>query len=94
MPDAIAAELRARIAAILAAKGEPRAFGDDEALFTSGLMDSLAATEIMMMLEADHGVDTTDDAFDIMRIDTLAGMVGVIEETKARASSKSPESVS
>lgn len=79
MPN-IVAILQDKITAMLAAKGVSHQFGPDDPLFTEGLLDSLAATEIMMMLETDYGVDTAADNFDIMRIDTIAGMAALVAE--------------
>lgn len=64
--------IRATILAMLAERGHSGPIGDDESLFFSGRLDSLAATEVMMALERDHGVDLTDADFDITQLDTLA----------------------
>lgn len=77
--------LKTKVAELLRQKDKPAGITPDEPLFTSGLLDSLAATEVMMMLEADYGVDVADDDFDIMRIDTLAGMAELVEEVRAAA---------
>ena len=46
----------------------------DEPLFTSGRLDSLAATELMLHLETEHGVDLADPDFDIAQLDTIADL--------------------
>tara|TARA_R110002020_G_scaffold232768_1_gene444258 strand:+ start:2262 stop:2474 length:213 start_codon:yes stop_codon:yes gene_type:complete len=45
--------------------------GETEGLFSSGLLDSIAATEVLIALESDYGVDLSDEDFDILQIDTL-----------------------
>ena len=47
---------------------------DSDPLFTSGLLDSLAATELMVHLEAEHGVDLADPDFDIAKLDTIGDL--------------------
>ena len=59
------------IESLLADRGKVAEFGNDTPLFTSGLLDSLAATELMLHLEAEHGVDLADPDFDIASLDTL-----------------------
>lgn len=64
--------LRRAIAALLAEAGHAGPIGDTESLFLSGRLDSLAAAEVLALLERDHGLDLADADFDITRIDTLA----------------------
>ena len=70
MADANATSLRQAVLSILSAHGVT-AIGADEPLFSSGRLDSLAATEVLVLLETDYGVDLADEDFDILRIDTL-----------------------
>ena len=63
--------IRAFVEQLLAERGKPTAFADTDPLFTSGLLDSLAATELMLHLEAEHGFDLADPDFDISRLDTI-----------------------
>lgn len=64
--------LRRTIAALLTDAGHAGPIGDTESLFLSGRLDSLAAAEVLALLERDHGLDLADADFDITRIDTLA----------------------
>lgn len=48
--------------------------GEHESLFSSGLLDSLATTEVLVALETGYGIDLADEDFDILAIDTLAGI--------------------
>lgn len=70
--DSTAATLGAAIAALLAENGHPGPVGRSDSLFLSGKLDSLAAAEVLGMLEADYGLDLSDVDFDITQIDTLA----------------------
>lgn len=47
---------------------------DSQALFSSGLLDSVAATQVLLALETDFGVDLADEDFDITEIDTLQSL--------------------
>lgn len=62
--------IRNAVFELLAARGQAEV-GNDEPLFTSGRLDSLAAVELMMVLERDFGVDLSDPDFDVSRLDTL-----------------------
>jgi len=56
---------------MLEERGKPASFYDTDALFTSGLLDSLAATELMVHLESEHGVDLSSADFDVSKLDTI-----------------------
>jgi acyl carrier protein len=66
-----AANLRTRIISMLVAKGH-REVDENASLFLGGLLDSLAAAEIISILESDFGLDLMNPDFDIKMIDTLA----------------------
>jgi acyl carrier protein len=72
MPD-----LRRLITAKLAERGHHNV-ADKASLFTSGLLDSMAAVEVMMLLESDYGIDLSDADFDISRLDTLADLEAMV----------------
>lgn len=69
--------VRDTIFQILAARKLPPA-GEHDPLFSSGLLDSLAATDVLIQLETDYGVDLSDEDFDISRIDTLHALEQMI----------------
>lgn len=52
--------------------------GEHDPLFSSGLLDSLAATEVLIQLESEYGIDLSDEDFDISRIDTLHSLEQMI----------------
>lgn len=65
--------IRDTIIEMLHGRGQAPA-GDDDPLFTSGRLDSLAAVEIMVLLEKEFGIDLADADFDISRLDTIADL--------------------
>lgn len=65
------AALRATVMAMLAANGHKGPIGEQDSLFMSGRLDSLAAAEMMTLLETEFGLDLTDPDFDITQLDTL-----------------------
>lgn len=74
------AAIRATILAMLAERGHGGPIGDHDSLFFSGKLDSLAATEVMMALERDHGIDLTDADFDVTQLDTLAQIEALVAQ--------------
>lgn len=63
--------IRQAVVDILVERGEDPSIDPGEALFTSGRLDSLAAVQIMLVLERDFGIDLAEADFDISRLDTL-----------------------
>jgi acyl carrier protein len=73
MTERASAAIRETILSLLKTRGVTTV-GETEPLFSSGLLDSLAATDVLMALESEHGVDLADEDFDILQIDTLQGL--------------------
>jgi acyl carrier protein len=67
-------KLRATVGDLLAARGDRNPFSDTEPLFTAGRLDSLAATELIVALEQDYGLDLATGDFDISALDTLCDL--------------------
>lgn len=76
------ARLRAGIARILASRGHSAPVADDASLFASGLLESLAATEVIVLLEAEFGCDLSDADFDVGELDSLASLARLIERQR------------
>lgn len=76
--------IRSMIADMLAARGHSGSVGERDSLFTSGRLDSLAATEVLMLLESDFGIDLADADFDISRLDTIAELEELVGLASAR----------
>ncbi len=75
--------LRRTVVALLAEAGHAGPIGDSESLFLSGRLDSLAAAEILALLESEYGLDLADADFDITRIDTLAQLEALASQQPA-----------
>lgn len=72
--------IRALVSSMLAERGKPADIGASDPIFTSGLLDSLAATELMMTLETEYGIDLADADFDIGRLDTLDDLEQLVHQ--------------
>ncbi|WP_306223127.1 phosphopantetheine-binding protein [Bosea beijingensis] len=75
--------LRRTVIALLAEAGHAGPVGETESLFLSGRLDSLAAAELLALLERDHGLDLADADFDITQIDTLAQLEALASQQPA-----------
>lgn len=73
--------VRDLITSKLAERGHPPV-GDHESLFTSGILDSMAAVEVMMMLEGTYGLDLSDADFDIAKLDTLGDLDALVAKLR------------
>ncbi len=75
--------IRGAIETILADRGVAGPVGDSDSLFISGRLDSLAATEVMMLLESEFDLDLADPDFDMSRLDTIADLTQLVTEKAA-----------
>ena len=75
--------IRGAIETILADRGVSDPVSDTDSLFISGRLDSLAATEVMMLLETEFDLDLADPDFDMSRLDTIADMTQLVTEKAA-----------
>lgn len=71
--------LRAALEGLLAARGHREPLGEKDALFSSGRLDSLAATELIVLLESGFGLDLSDADFDIAELDSLAEIAALVD---------------
>jgi acyl carrier protein len=71
--------IRRTIGDLLAAHGDRQPFTDTETLFTTGRLDSLAATELIVALEQDYGLDPASADFDISALDTVHDLTKLLE---------------
>ncbi len=72
--------VRSFVETLLSERGKPTDFTNSEALFTSGLLDSMAATELMVFLESEHGFDLSNPDFDIALLDTIDDLEALLKE--------------
>jgi acyl carrier protein len=82
MTELASARIRETIFSVLAQRGQP-VVAEDEPLFSTGRLDSLAATEVLTMLETDFGIDLADEDFDILQIDTLRDIEALLSTRRA-----------
>lgn len=73
------AHLRDVLSKMLVERGRHEPLGDQDSLFVSGRLDSLAATELIQVLESDFGLDLSDPDFDISSLDSLNEIRALIE---------------
>lgn len=71
-------DVRSKISQMLIARDQDGNFRDDESLFDSGRLDSIAAVNLLLALESDYGVDLSDPDFDISRIDSLQDIADLL----------------
>jgi acyl carrier protein len=67
---------------LLAGKGDRRTFTDDDSLIFSGRLQSVDAVDVAVFLEENYGVDFAEMGFDQERLDTVNGIVSLIEEVQ------------
>jgi len=81
-------KIRAFLVELLGEREDHAAFGDTESLVKSGRLDSLAVVHIVTFLESEFAVDFAKVEFDPERLDTVAEIAAVIEESRRLASSR------
>ena len=76
------AGIRTFLAQLLNEQDDHAPFGEDDSLVKSGRLDSLAVTKIVMFLESTYQVDFARIEFDPERLDSVAQIAAVIEESR------------
>jgi acyl carrier protein len=74
--------LRTAVTGLLAARGDRDPVRDDESLFITGRLDSLAATEMIMLLEQDFDLDLASADFDVSALDTITDITDLISRAR------------
>ena len=74
-------EIRTVVTDMLSERGKAADVAATDPIFTSGLLDSLAATELMMTLESEYGIDLADADFDISQLDTISDLESLVAAT-------------
>ena len=67
----------------LADRGHSAPVADTDSLFLSGKLDSMAVIELIVLLEAEYGIDFADADFDLSKVDTMRDIRSVIEARAA-----------
>jgi acyl carrier protein len=68
----------------LGAAGDGDGFSDDSPLFSSGRLDSLTMTRLVMFLEDAFGIDFADVDFDVELIDSVDAIQALVDDLSAR----------
>ena len=72
--------IRKIITDMLAERGDTKPLEDGDSLFVTGRLDSLAAAEVLMLLESQFGIDLADADFDVSQLDTIAEIETLVLE--------------
>jgi len=72
-------QLRSGVVELLARCGDRKPLADDDTLFTSGRLDSLSMTMLIVKLEKDFGVDFAKVDFSVDAIDTLNDIGALVD---------------
>ena len=78
-------KVRSYLEALLAEHDDRAPFSDGESLIKSGRLDSLAVVNLVTFLESAFAVDFAKVEFDPERLDTVAEIAGVIEESRRQS---------
>ncbi|SNT07666.1 Acyl carrier protein [Noviherbaspirillum humi] len=78
-------QLRAFIENALAGHGDRAGVNDRESLFASGRLDSFTMMKLVMFLEERHGIDFSDEDFDVELVDSVEAIEALVD---ARAMQK------
>jgi len=79
MDGAVKQELRVFLAETLEKHGDRNPFSDGESLFLSGRLDSFSMMNLVMHLEERFGLDFSTLEFDVGLVDTLEGIVALVD---------------
>nr|WP_314631457.1 acyl carrier protein [uncultured Noviherbaspirillum sp.] len=72
-------QLREFIDKALASQGDRAGFSDDEALFSSGRLDSFTMMNLVMYLEQTFGIDFANVEFDIELVDSIDAVEALVD---------------
>ncbi|WP_420408790.1 phosphopantetheine-binding protein [Hoeflea sp.] len=75
--------IRTAISELLVEAGQSPDFDENESLFDSGKLDSLAAVKLLTILEGELGIDLSDPDFEVDEIDTFAAIMDIASEQAA-----------
>ncbi len=63
----------------LASQADRGSYTDDEALFSSGRLDSFTMMNLVMYLEQTFGIDFSSSGFDIDLVDSIAAIESLVD---------------
>jgi acyl carrier protein len=80
MDTAARTKLRDFIRDLLHKKNDRAAFGDSDSLLETGRLDSIAATEVVVFLEREFGVDFARVDFDPQNFDSVDRIAAFVDD--------------
>lgn len=72
-------QLRDFIDKALASQADRAGFTDDEALFSSGRLDSFTMMNLVMYLEQSCGIDFSSTGFDVDLVDSVSAIESLVD---------------
>jgi acyl carrier protein len=72
-------QIRDFIDQALASQADRGAYADDEALFSSGRLDSFTMMNLVMYLEQTFGIDFSSTGFDIDLVDSIVAIESLVD---------------
>jgi acyl carrier protein len=81
----IRTQVRDHVTQRLVLKGHGGPIGDDQPLFSSGMLDSLDAVEMVVFVEGEFGIDFAQINFDLTLLDSIAAVAELAERHQAQA---------
>ncbi len=76
-------KLREFLVALLRDREDNAPLADNESLFVSGWLDSVATVEVVEFLEQGFGIDFTRIDFEIALIDSVDAIAGLVREFRS-----------
>ena len=76
-------QLRHFIDQALASQGDRAGYANDEALFSSGRLDSFTMMNLVMYLEQTFGIDFASAGFDVDMVDSIAAIEALVDTQAA-----------
>jgi acyl carrier protein len=71
-------KVREFISRLLVEKDDPDGFDDQSLLFSSGRLDSLAAVQLVLMIEETFGITFEDRGFDLQLVDSIDAIAALL----------------
>ena len=83
----IRSQVRHYVMQRLRMKGDGAALSDEDALFSSGRLDSLDAVETVVFVESEYGINFSEIDFDLTLLDSIAAIARLVDRSQlSRAS--------
>jgi acyl carrier protein len=77
-------DVRSIVERALRDAGDDAPFSDTDSLVVTGRLASLDVVNILVELEQKYAIEIHADAFDVLRFDTVASIVELLEEARRR----------